>query len=64
VSATPDFVSDQLVADSEALENLPAGWRARETYRFSSTDAFEEIFELAPPGGTLALYSHARFSRQ
>lgn len=64
VSSTADFVSDQLVVDSEALENLPAGYRARETYRFGSADAFEEIFEIAEPGSdAYQVYSHNRFLR-
>lgn len=53
----------QLVFESEAIENIPAGWRARETYRFSGANSFEEIFELAEPGKDFTLYSHARLRR-
>src|SRR5829696_4284862 len=35
-----------VVFTSESIENIPPGWRARETYRFSGADAFEEVFEL------------------
>lgn len=63
VASTPDFVGDQLVVDSEAIENIPAGFRARETYRFNGPDAFEEIFEIAEPGGELGIYSHNVFGR-
>jgi len=55
--------SDVLVFESEAIENIPAGWRARETYRFSGADAFEEIFELAEAGKDFALYSRAQLRR-
>jgi hypothetical protein len=34
---------------SENIENISAGWRARETYKVISTDEFIEIFEF---GGT------------
>lgn len=52
-----------LVFESEALENAPAGWRARETYRVLSGDEFEEIFELAPGDGPYEVYSSTRFRR-
>jgi hypothetical protein len=48
---------------SEALENSPAGWRARETYVIAGPDAFEEIFELAAPGKGFELYSRTRLTR-
>ena len=52
-----------IVFTTEAIENIPAGWRARETYRFSGPDEFEEVFELAAPGKEFELYSRARFMR-
>jgi hypothetical protein len=55
--------ADRVVFTSEAIENLPAGWRARETYVLASPDAFEEIFELAEPGGAFEVYSRSRFKR-
>jgi hypothetical protein len=63
VAATPSLDNGSLVFDSEALENIPAGWRARETYKFSGADAFEEIFELAEPAKDFTVYSHNRFAR-
>lgn len=62
-ASTPDFIDAQLVVDSESLENIPAGFRARETYRFGSVDAFEDIFEIAAPGADFQVYSHNRFTR-
>lgn len=64
VATTADFVGDQLVVDSEAIENIPAGFRARETYRFNGADAFEEIFEIAEPNAYFQRYSHNRFTRR
>jgi hypothetical protein len=52
-----------LVFESEALENVPAGWRARETYEVVSLDEFVETFEIAPDSGPYEVYSRARFKR-
>lgn len=54
---------DQVVFTSEAIENIPAGFRARETYHFTGPDTFEEVFELAEPGKSFEVYSRARFTR-
>jgi hypothetical protein len=48
---------------SEAIENIPAGWRARETYVVFGPDEFEEVFELAGPGKPFELYSRVRLKR-
>ena len=48
---------------TEAIENLPPGVRARETYAILGPDEFEESFELAEPGKDFELYSHARCTR-
>jgi hypothetical protein len=48
---------------SEAIENIPPGYRARETYVALGPDAFEETFELAEPGKDWAVYSRTRFQR-
>lgn len=53
-----------LVFTSENLENLPAGFRARETYRILNNDEFVEVFELAAPGKEFAVYSENNFKRQ
>jgi hypothetical protein len=49
--------SKTIVFVSEAIENIAHGWRARETYHIFSSDEFEEVFELAPPGKEFELYS-------
>lgn len=63
VARPPAEALGVLVFESEAIENIPAGFRARETYRFSGPDAFEEVFELAEPGKDFAVYSRNRLRR-
>jgi hypothetical protein len=53
-----------IVFVTAAIENIPAGWRGRETYRFVSDDAFVETFSLAEPGQEFATYSETRFRRK
>ncbi len=52
-----------LVFESEALENVPKGWRARETYEVVSNDEFVETFEIASTG-PYEIYSRSRFKRK
>jgi len=54
---------NEIVFVSESIENIPAGWRARETYRVLGSDEFVERFDLAPPGKDFELYSETRFRR-
>lgn len=56
-------VPGRLVFTSESIENIPAGWRARETYVIHGNDEFEEIFELAAPDKPFEVYSRARLRR-
>jgi hypothetical protein len=53
-----------LVFTTEAIENIPAGFRARETYRVVSPTEFVEIFELAEPGKDFAIYSETRLKKR
>lgn len=53
-----------IVFTSESIENIPAGWRARETYKIVSPDEFTEVFELAAPGKDFELYSESRLRRK
>jgi len=48
---------------SEAIENIPAGWRAKETYIIANENEFTETFELAPPGKGLEIYSKVTLKR-
>ncbi len=53
-----------LVFETVAIENIPAGWRAREIYRIVSDDEFLETFALAAPGKEFDIYSATRFRRK
>jgi hypothetical protein len=53
-----------IVFTSEAIENIPAGWRARETYRILNANEFSETFELAEPGKDFQVYSTNHFKRK
>ncbi len=59
----PGSAAERLVLVTEAIENIPAGWRARETYVVTGTDQLEEVFELAAPGKDLEPYSRTRLTR-
>ena len=58
-----DSSAGKIVFASEAIENIPAGWRARETYIVHGPDEFEEVFELAEAGKPFTVYSRARLKR-
>jgi hypothetical protein len=58
-----DSTATKLVFTTEAIENIPAGWQARETYIVHGPNEFEEVFELAEAGKAFKLYSRARFRR-
>jgi hypothetical protein len=49
-----------LVFDSEAIENIPTGYTARETLHLTAPGRLEEVFELAGPGQPLAEYTRNR----
>jgi hypothetical protein len=53
-----------LVFVTESIENIPAGWRARESYRILNNDEFVEVFELAAPGKDFEVYAENRFKRK
>jgi hypothetical protein len=62
-----DSVSDDgrtLVFTTVAIENIPAGWRGRETWRIVGPDEFVETFALARPGQEFETYSETRFRRK
>jgi len=58
-----DSSPNKLVFTTESIENIPAGWRARETYLVHGPDEFEEVFELAEVGKPFELYSRTRLKR-
>ena len=49
---------------SESIENIPAGFRARETYKILGPDEFTEVFEIAEPGKDFQIYSEGHFKRK
>lgn len=59
----PVALGKPLVFESEALENVPAAWKARETYEILSADEFVETFELALGDKPYEVYSRTRFKR-
>jgi hypothetical protein len=65
------YVLDSLAADgktlilvTESIENIPVGWRAKETYKILNDDEFVEIFELAEPGKGFEVYSENHLKRK
>ena len=61
-SISPD--GRTIVFISESIENIPNGFRAKETYQLVSDDEFTEIFELAEPGKDFEIYSKAILRRK
>jgi hypothetical protein len=59
----PTADDKKIVFVSEAIENIPAGYRARETYTIVSRDELTERFEIAEPGKNFELYSEAHLKR-
>ena len=59
----PSADDKTIVFVSEAIENIPAGYGARETYTIPGSDEFTERFEIADPGKDFELYSEARLKR-
>ena len=61
-SIAPD--KKTLVFVSEAIENIPAGYKAKETYRLINENELEEIFEIAEPGKGFEIYTRVKLLRQ
>ena len=53
----------RLIFTTEAIENIPSGFRARETSVLTGSDQFEEVFEIAEPGKEFEIYSRSRLTR-
>ena len=65
-----EYVLDSIAPDGKSLEfttvrieNIAAGWRAKETFRILSPDEFVEAFSLAPPGKDFEVYSETHLKR-
>lgn len=59
----PAATPKTMVFESEALENVPLGWKARETDQMISADEFVETLEIASTGA-YEVYSRSRFKRK
>ena len=64
VMTTSNADGKTIVFTSESIENIPAGFRARETYKILGPDEFKEVFEVAEPGKNFELYSEGHFKRK
>ncbi len=53
-----------LVFQTESIENIAPGYRARETYTITGPDNFVERFEIAGPGKDFEIYSETHFKRK
>lgn len=53
-----------IVFISESIENIPAGFRAKETYKIIGGNEFTETFEIADPGKEFEVYSKATLKRK
>jgi hypothetical protein len=61
-SISPD--KKTIVFISESIENIPSGYRAKETYRLVGDDEIDETFEIAEPGKDFSVYSKVKLVRQ
>ncbi len=62
-----DAVSDDartLTFLAESLENMPEGWRGRETFRSLGDDEFQNTFELGRPDEEFKVYVETRLRRK
>jgi hypothetical protein len=65
-----EYTLDSISPDGRSLEfatvrieNIAAGWRAKEAYRIIASDEVVETFSLPPPGKDFAVYSETRLKR-
>jgi hypothetical protein len=49
---------------SESIENIPNGWKAKETYHLTDNNEFTETFELAEPNKPFEVYTTAILKRE
>lgn len=64
VMEDPSGDGKNLVFTSEAIENIPPGFRARITYRILNDHEFEQTFDLASPGNEFDCYAKGIMRRQ
>jgi len=66
-----EYELDSISADQKTfvfvtvgIENIPKGFRAKETYHMKNENEMEETFELAEPDKEFGVYSRVRLVRQ
>ena len=52
-----------IVFVTEAIENIPKGWRCRETYTINNGNELTEAFDMAEPNKDFEPYTKASFKR-
>jgi hypothetical protein len=60
-SISPD--GKTIVFVTEAIENIPKGYRCRETYIVNDANEFSEAFDMADPGKEFEPYTKASFTK-
>lgn len=58
-----DLTADRLEFESEAIEGVPPGYKARKTYVFLGPDALQDVLEMAAPGKEYEVYTDSRLLR-
>jgi hypothetical protein len=53
-----------LVFISESIENIPSGWKAKETYHLINENELSETFELAAPNGNFEIYTKVNMHKK
>jgi len=61
-SISPDLKT--IVFTTESIENIPKGYRARETYKILSENEIEETFEIAEPNKDFQVYTKVKLKRK
>jgi len=54
----------EIIFVTENIENIPAGWCAKETSKLPPPDEFIEIFELAARGKDFEVYTQCHLKRK
>lgn len=53
----------EIIFLTESIENIPPGFRGKESYKFNGDTEFTEVFELAEPGKEFGIYSKASLKK-
>jgi hypothetical protein len=57
------YIFESIYCISVSIENIPQGFKAKETYQIINDNEVTETFELAEPGKDFELYSKAVLKR-